>query len=116
MSTSTTIQSTAERIGAALLRARHLRAREMIMRGHDFPAAERLRPGDRCGPDGRFVVVDAGDRERLAEFREMVSHPTASDTEATKRLFDALERSRERAMREARIRAHGHETELKTND
>ena len=89
MSTSTTIQSTAERIGAALLRARHLRAREMIMRGHDFPAAERanddaaamigaLRPGDRCGPDGRFVVVDAGDRERLAEFRELIKQPAVS--------------------------------------
>lgn len=78
----TTIQSTAERIGAALLRARHLRAREMIMRGHWFPANERanddaaamigsLQPGDRCGPDGAFVVVDPTRHQHLPELREL---------------------------------------------
>ena len=73
MSTSTTIQSTAERIGADMRRTGSL------YHPPDFPELQarrvlhRLRPGDRCGPGGRYVVVDAGERERLAEFREMVA-------------------------------------------
>lgn len=89
MTASPTIQSTAERLARALWDFR--RARNGLPPANDTKwrfewkryeahhvdfagaALATLVPGDRCGPDGRYVVVDAGERERLAEFREMVA-------------------------------------------